>query len=49
LHGYEVRRAADGRLAIDAPGYSRDGAITPVVELPEELQDAIGREIAGMI
>jgi hypothetical protein len=49
LHGLEVRRDMQGRLQIDAPGVSHGGAILPVVELPQDLEQAIGREIAALL
>jgi hypothetical protein len=49
LHGLEVRRGMDGRLQIDAPGVAHGGRIMPAVDLPPDLEAAIGREIEVLL
>ena len=49
IDGFEVRRELSGRLRIDAPGVSSSGVILPAVELPEEIERAIGHEIEELL
>ncbi|MGJ0507621.1 MAG: hypothetical protein ACR652_10910 [Methylocystis sp.] len=49
LNGLEVRRGMDGKLLIDAPGVAHGGAVMPAVELPDDLEHAIAREIAALV
>ncbi|MGJ0507488.1 MAG: hypothetical protein ACR652_10185 [Methylocystis sp.] len=50
VHGLEVsRELLTGRLRVDAPGVAHNGAIMPAIELPPDLEAAIGREIAGLL
>lgn len=48
LNGLEVRRDMRGRLQIDTPGISHGGAVLPAIELPTDLEAAIGREIEAL-
>lgn len=49
IRGLEVRRDMQGRLQIDTPGVAHGGAILPAVELPQDLEQAIGREIEALL
>ncbi|MGJ0508407.1 MAG: hypothetical protein ACR652_15050 [Methylocystis sp.] len=49
LHGLEVRRELTGRLRVDVPAYSHGGVARPVLELPDDLMAALGREIAALV
>ncbi|MGJ0391164.1 MAG: hypothetical protein ACR650_00135 [Methylocystis sp.] len=49
LNGIEARRGFDGRLEIDTPGVAHGSAILPAVELPPDLEAAIGREVAALL
>jgi hypothetical protein len=43
------RRAPDGRLTIDAPGFAHNGGVHPAIEFPADLEAAIGREIGALL
>ena len=45
MRGLEVRRGAEGRLRVDVPSYAHDGVLCPVLELPDDLEQAIGRAV----
>ncbi|MGJ0507003.1 MAG: hypothetical protein ACR652_07650 [Methylocystis sp.] len=49
VNGLEVRRGLDGKLTIDAPGVAHGGKVLPAIELPPELERAIGREITALL
>ncbi|MGJ0506561.1 MAG: hypothetical protein ACR652_05365 [Methylocystis sp.] len=49
IHGLEGRRGLDGTLQISTPGISHAGVIMPAIELPIELERAIGREISALL
>lgn len=49
VHGFEVRRGDDGRLRIDAPGVVYDGVCRAAVELPADIEQAVGRAISAAL
>ncbi len=49
IRGLEVRRDQTGKLRIDAPGVSHGDKVLPAVELPPDLEAAIGREVVALL